>query len=431
MTSGTSRRAERATFHTPRLGRRVGAVNAVVGVLAVVSMGFAPSAAAYDAQSKQWYLEPMQAEQMWKVSTGKGIKVAVIDSGVKADTPSLKGQVLVEDVPKRVAYGATNDSSGHGTTMAELIAGTGAGGGLQGLAPGAKIVPYRIGLESLKGGAEEQEKTPESVDAIRAAADTDAQIISMSFGALGPSSKEEAAIEYAASKGKLMIAAVGNEGRDKGSIGYPAAYPYVIGVSATDESGTVSEFASSGNYVDLVAPGQGFPGWCDGNLRSYCDEDQGTSAAAAITSASAALIWSAHPDWTVNQVTRSLIDTASRTWAKDDPSKYAGYGMVRPRKVLENPDYDAGAANVDPLAKDNGGDLLAKSSSAVSPSPSPSPSAASQVPEKGSTGGVSAAGSAAEKPNGGSTLWISLGAAAAAAVIGGVGVAVMRPRRAR
>lgn len=406
-------------------------MGAVVGALAVVSVGFAPNAAANDAQSQQWYLEPMQAEQMWKVSTGKGIKVAVIDSGVNANTPSLKGQVLTGEVPKSVAYRATDDFTGHGTTMAELIAGTGAGGGLQGLAPGAKIVPYRIELEGLKGGADEKKKTPDDVDAIRAAADTDAQIISMSFGGDGPSSKQEAAIEYAASKGKLLIAAVGNEGRDEGRIGYPAAYPYVLGVAAVDSSGTVPEFSSYGNYVDLSAPGEGFPGWCDGNLRSYCDDEQGTSAAAAITSASAALIWSAHPDWTVNQVTRSLIDTASRTWAKDDPSKYAGYGMVRPRKVLENANYDAGPANVDPLAKDNGGDLLANSASTASSSPSPSPSTASQAPEKGSSGGTSAAGSAAESTNGGNTLWIALGAAAAAIVIGGCGVAVIRARRAR
>ncbi|MDX2761163.1 S8 family serine peptidase [Streptomyces europaeiscabiei] len=404
-------------------------MGAVVGALVAVSVEFAPGAAAYDAQSKQWYLEPMQAEQMWKVSTGKGIKVAVIDSGVNVNTPSLKGQVLTGEVPKLVAYSATNDYSGHGTTMAELIAGTGAGGGLQGLAPGAKIVPYRVELAGLKGGAEEREKTPEAIDAIRAAADTDAQIISMSFGAEGASSKEEEAIEYAASKGKLMIAAVGNEGLDKGRIGYPAAYPYVIGVSATDESGTVSAFASSGNYVDLAAPGQGFPGWCDANLRSYCDDDQGTSAAAAIASASAALIWSAHPDWTVNQVTRSLIDTAGRTWAKDKPSKYVGYGFVRPRIVLKDPDYDAGAADVDPLAKDNGGDLLANSAAATSSSPSPS--TASQAPEKGSTGGTAAAGSAAESSDDSGTLWIALGAAAAVLVIGGAGAAVVRARRAR
>jgi type VII secretion-associated serine protease mycosin len=406
-------------------------VGAVVGALAVASVGFAPSAAAYDAQSQEWYLGPMKAEQMWKVSTGKGVKVAVIDSGVNAATASLKGQVLTEEVPKKVAYRVTDDYSGHGTTIAELIAGTGAGGGLKGLAPGAKIVPYRVEFDDFKGTSEEKQKTPEPGDAIRAAADTDAKIINMSFGSDYVDPDIEAAVKYAASKGKLLVAAVGNQGEQKGHIGYPAAYPYVLGVASADESGTVSKTSSYGDSVDLTAPGEGFPGWCDANFHSYCVGNQGTSGAAAITSASAALVWSAHPDWTVNQVVRSLIDTAGRKWPRDNPSKYLGYGAVRPRLVLEKSNYNPGPANVDPLAKENGGDLLAKSaSSSSSSSASPSASAASQASEKGSTGGNSAAGSTSKSSNDSNTLWIALGSAAAVIVIGGGGFAVVRARRA-
>ncbi|MEU0602115.1 S8 family serine peptidase [Streptomyces sp. NPDC006393] len=370
----------------------------------------------------------MQAEQIWKASTGKGVKVAVIDTGVNPGTPSLKGQVLADEVPKSVAYHATHDFVGHGTTMAELIAGTGAGGGIKGLAPGAKIVPYRVRLEGLKGA--ELKKSPEPWQAIRAAADTDAKIISMSYGGV-PDPTEEEAVKYAASKGKLMIAAVGNAGRGDGQIGFPAGFPYVIGVSSMDKSGNVSKFSSHGSWVDLTAPGEGFPGWCDATFRSYCDNQNGTSAAAAIASASAALIWSAHPDWTVNQVTRALIDTAGRSWAKDNPSSYLGYGAIRPRVVLENPHYDPGPPDVDPLAEENGGNVLAKSASTPAPSASASASASSQAPEKGTSGGTSAAGSNARSSNDSSTLWIALGAAAAVVVIGGGGFAVMRARRAR
>lgn len=428
MKSGTSRRGERAALLGTRCGIRLRAVGAVVGALAAVSVGFAPNAAAYDAQSKQWYLGPMHAEQMWKVSTGKGVKVAVIDTGVNANTPSLKGQVLADEVPKSVAYHATDDYSGHGTSMAELIAGTGADGGLKGLAPGAKIVPYRVQLEGLKSGAE-KDKTPSSTEALRAAADTDAKIISMSIGGM-TTAEDKAAVNYAASKGKLLIAAVGNNaGAGKsGFIDYPAGYPYVLGIAAVDSSFTVSKISSYGNYVDLAAPGEAIPGWCDATFRSYCDS-KGTSDATAIASASAALIWSAHPDWTVNQVTRSLIDTASRSWAKDKPSKYAGYGFVRPREVLDNPNYNAGPANVDPLAKDNGGDLLAKSSVKATSTPSASPTSKAQ--QKTSTGGTSAAGSTAESSSDNNTLWVALGGAAAVVVLGGAGVAVMRARRAR
>ncbi|MEU6818888.1 S8 family serine peptidase [Streptomyces sp. NPDC046860] len=399
-------------------------MGAAVGVLAVASVGFAPNAAAGDVQSKQWYLGPMQAEQMWKVSTGKGVKVAVIDSGVKADTPSLKGQILTDEVPKAVAYRATDDYLGHGTTMAELIAGTGAGGGLKGLAPGAKIVPYRVALGGLKGGAEERRKTPEPEEAIRAAADSDAKIINMSFGGMAPLPRERDAVKYAASKGKLLIAAVGNDGKkSQNSLGYPVSFPYVVGVSSADEEGTVSKFSSVGGYVDFAAPGQDFPGWCDASFKAYCDDVNGTSSATAIVSASAALIWSAHPDWTVNQVTRALIDTAGRSWPKKDPSTYLGYGAVRPRLVLANRNYDPGPAAVDPLAKENGGDVLAKSAS----TPTSSTPSQSQPPKS-----TSAAGPGVESSSGsGNTLWIALGAVAAVLVIGGAAAAFTRARRAR
>jgi subtilisin family serine protease len=416
-------------------------VSAIVGTLAAVGVGLAPNAAAVDAKSQQWYLEPMQTEQMWKVSTGEGVKVAVIDTGVNANTPSLQGQVLVDEVPKSVSYRATVDYSGHGTSMAELIAGTGKGGGIQGLAPGAKIVPYRV--ETVDQSMEDRKKTPATHKVLRAAADSDAKIISMSMGGIG-SDEDKAAIKYAASKGKLLVAAVGNDGFPDA----PAIYPYVIGVGAVDSSYEVTEFAkkSSHGFADLVAPGEGIPAWCDEKFRSYCTAS-GTSGATALVSASAALIWSAHPDWTVNQVTRALLDTAGRGWPKDEPSKYAGYGMIRPRVVLADPNYDAGAPDVDPLAKVNRGDVLAKAgardasntedadkSGNSSSAPSASASGASQTPGEGSTGGTSAAGSNAEAAaadDSDNTLWIALGAAAAVIVIGGAGAAVLRARRAR
>jgi subtilisin family serine protease len=422
-------------------GRRVRAVSAIVGTLAAVGVGLAPNAAAADAKSLQWYLDPMKTEQMWKVSTGEGVKVAVIDSGVNANTPSLKGQVLVEEVPKSVSYKVTVDDTGHGTSMAELIAGTGDGGGIQGLAPGAKIIPFRVATDGQAN--EDITKAPQTHQALRAAADSDAKIINISIGGMF-TDEDKAAVKYAASKGKLLVAAVGNDGIPDA----PAIFPYVLGVGAVDSSYAVTKFSekSSHGFSDLVAPGEGVPSWCDGNFKSYC-EKSGTSQATALVSASAALIWSAHPDWTVNQVTRALLDTASRGWPKGDPSRYAGYGLIRPRVVLADPNYDAGAPDVDPLAKVNRGDVLAKAgardasntedadkSGNSSSAPSASASGASQTPGEGSTGGTSAAGSNAEAAaadDSNSTLWIALGAAAAVIVIGGAGAAVLRARRAR
>ncbi|EHN79832.1 secreted serine protease [Streptomyces coelicoflavus ZG0656] len=415
---------------------RVG--GSVASALIVVGVSFAPGATAADVQSEQWYLGPMQAEKMWKTSTGEGIKVAVIDTGVNPDTPSLRGRVLADEVPKQVAYGATDDDVGHGTTMAELIAGSGADGRLQGLAPDAQIVPYKAALGD-SPSAKDDELAPTLQEAIRAAADTDVRIISMSVGNEFYGAGEAAAVRYAASKGKILIASVGNSGQDSGYIEYPAAYEYVIGVSSIDENSRISDFGQSGGQVDLVAPGEGLPAYCNGNFHEYCHNLNGTSFSTAITSAAAALIWSAHPDWTANQVTRSLIDTAGRKWPKDKPTSTAGYGTIRPRSVLANPDYDPGEPYSDPLRKENtqeGEKLVTEIPPAsASAKPSAGTTATSQGAEGAPKDKQAAAGSAdakdvaADASSDSSTLWIALGAAAVV-VIGGGAFALLRARRA-
>ncbi|MFF8971966.1 S8 family serine peptidase [Streptomyces sp. NPDC014995] len=364
----------------------------------------------------------MKADEMWKVSTGKGVKVAVVDTGVNPNTPSLKGQVLADEVPDSVGYKATEDWEGHGTSMAELIAGTGAGGGVKGLAPGAKIVPYRIALKGLESESEVK-KAPAASAVIRAIADSDAKIISMSFGGSIDYADMRSAVKYAHSKGKLMFASTGNDAEEKNFIGYPAAYPYVVGVAASDESGKVGKFSEHGNYVDFASPGLNVPTWCDNTFRSYCT-GEGTSQATAIASASAALIWSAHPDWTANQVLASLIDTAGRDWAKDDPSTYLGYGLIRPRKVLENANFNPGSAGTDPLAKENATGVT----DADGNTPSASASTSSQPSKTTSDGGTSAAGSSSDSSDN-TTMWVALGAAAGVLVIGGGAFAVIRSRR--
>ncbi|WP_078844543.1 S8 family serine peptidase [Streptomyces achromogenes] len=405
---------------TRRNARRLSAVCSALGALVVTSATLAPEAAAVDIQSKEWYLDFMGADDIWKISTGKGVKVAVIDSGVNPATPSLKGQVLVDEVPKSVSYHVTHDKDGHGTSMAEIIAGTGAGGGIKGLAPGAKIIPFRIDGGRLVG--EEIARTPSVPKAIRAAADSDAKIINMSFGGGDVHDGTDTAIKYAVSKGKLLFASIGNDG-DKGNMpSYPANFPGVVGVSALDKTGTVAKFSTFGNYVDLSAPGLHIPSWCDGTFMEYCDT-RGTSPASAIASASAALIWSAHPDWTANQVLRSLVDTAARDWPKDTPSKYLGYGGVRPRRVLINKNIDPGPPDVDPLAAENG---------TLSASPSPSAKSPSGKPgkEAGSANGPTAAAAAKDTDSGsGTQTWVIIGAVAAVLVIGGAGFAVLRARR--
>ncbi|WP_330460160.1 S8 family serine peptidase [Streptomyces sp. NBC_00820] len=423
MKPGTRRRGTTTARLTRRNARRLGAVCSALGALVITSATLAPEAAAVDIRSKQWYLDTMRAQELWKISTGKGVKVAVIDSGVNPETPSLKGQVLVDEVPTSVAYHVTQDYDGHGTSMAELIAGTGAGGGIKGVAPDAKIIPFRVALGGLKD-AKEKSKTADEAHAIRAAADTDAKIINMSFGGIYPDSEMKDAMKYAASKGKLMFASVGNGGSGKNESEYPASYPYANGVAALDKNGTVGKFSTHGDDVDLAAPGVDLPIWCDSTFTEYCDSG-GTSQAAAIASASAALVWSVHPDWTGNQVLRSLIDTAGRSWPKSKPSNYLGYGIVRPRRVLIAKNINPGPANEDPLAYEN----YDGPSGSPTPPSSPSPSSGRPAKEAGSSGSSNSA--AAKKSDSGDNTqtWVIIGAAAAVLVAGGAGFAVLRARR--
>ncbi len=390
-------------------------------MLALLSVGLAPGAVAHDVQPKQWYLKAMSADDLWKKSTGKGIKVAVVDSGVSV-TPSLKGRVTSgKDVTGKPG-GALDDYDSHGTTMAELIVGSGREGGLKGLAPGAEVISFRTTLD----GQEESD----SAEAIRAAADSDARIINMSFGSDFIYPEEKAAVEYAASKGKLMFAGVGNDAEKKNFIGYPAAYPQVTGVSAADRSGRVAKYSEFGEYVDLAAPGLGIPHWCDVTFRSYCQEGGGgTSSATAIASASAALVWSKHPDWTANQVLRVLIDTAGRDWPKDEPSDYLGYGLIRPARNVVKGEGKPGPADIDPLTNKKTA-VAGSDEDGTAPSASASAPAASAPPaQKGTSGEQQAAAAKSSDGDGSSRMWLIGGGLAAVAVFCGGGYAAVRARR--
>lgn len=422
MKSGTGVRRIRAALWARSARRHVTTVSATLGALAVMSVGLAPSAAADDVQSQQWYLDAMNAQGLWKVSTGKGISVAVVDTGVNPNTSSLKGQVLPGVDVTTTVGDETDDYLGHGTSMAELIAGTGRGGGLKGVAPGAKIIPIRTALTGIGKKAEKRGDT--SMKAIRAAADSDAKIISMSFGDDFPIDGGLEAVRYAQSKGKLLIASVGN-GADEGEnyIGYPVKYPGVVGVSAINESGEVAKFSESGAYVDLASPGVDVPVWCNNKFKSYCSKSSGTSQATAIASGAAALIWSAHPKWTANQVLRVMIDTAGRDWPKNTPSRYLGYGTIRPAQVLLKGKGDPGAADVDPVTNKKTPGLSDTGASAAA---SVSPSSQASNPTSG--GQTSAAGASSDS-SGDTTLWVAIGAAVAVVVVAGGAFAVARSRR--
>lgn len=375
--------------------------------------GTAPAAVAESVQSQQWYLKPMKAAEMWKVSTGKGVKVAVVDTGVDPSSPTLRGRVLPGKDLSGAPGGADKDDSGHGTTMAELIAGTGKGGGIKGLAPGAGIIPFRGTLEGVKGADGAIQRT---YRAIRAAADSDARIINLSFE--GPDYIQlQNAVKYAAGKGKLVFASVGNNARQGNAETYPAAYPEVVGIGAIKKNAKVAEFSNHGDHTDLTAPGEDIPRRCGTAHAAYCGGGGGTSAATALASASAALVWARHPEWTANQVLRVLIDTAGSTVKSRSPSKYIGYGSVRPRAVLLDGKGDPGDPDVSPLTNKRTGKAPTGKSSSAS-----SFSAGNSAPEK-----VKVADSGSDDGSGNGLL-AGFGIGGGVLVLAACGFAVMRRR---
>ncbi|WP_346178986.1 S8 family serine peptidase [Streptomyces cuspidosporus] len=396
---------------------------ALLGAGLMVLIGSAPAAVARDIRSQQWYLNKMQAEDIWRVSTGKGLTVAVIDTGVNASVSELRGQVMKGADVSRKPTDAHRDENGHGTNMAALIAGTGTGGGIQGLAPQAKILPVKAMVDP-----QTDAPGPIMARAIRYAVDHGARILNISIGSSGtPDSftETQSAVNYALKKGALVFSAVGNTGNKENSIEYPAALRGVVGVGALDRTGKVAKFSTTGSQVALVAVGQDITTHCLKNPDRVCIS-YGTSQASAIASASAALIWSKHPKWTNNQVLRVMMQTASPPEGDVIPSSYLGYGSIRPRKVLLDGEGDPGPANVNPLLAREG---ATKPDSSASASASKSPNTDQQATPTATDdkkGDKKTVAEPEKNDDNSSTLWIALGAGA---VLLGAAIAFALVRR--
>ncbi|MFF4420131.1 type VII secretion-associated serine protease mycosin [Streptomyces sp. NPDC001549] len=384
------------------------ATSALVGLL-LAGVAATP-AHAETVRSQQWHLDAMKADDIWKVSTGKGVTVAIIDDGVK-EIPELKGQIIPGTDLVSQGGDGRSDNSGHGTGIAAMIAATGkhpSGDGGFGLAPGVKILPIRVANAELA--------TPSWAAAIRFAAESDAKVINISLGIGGTPETDRAraeAVKYALSKGKLVFAAVGNSGDVGNEVEYPGATPGVVGVGATDAKGKATAESQHGPQVDLAAPGIDIVTACSGKT-GLC-KTHGTSDSSALASASAALIWSAHPEWTNNQVLRVLLNTAGKPTDGVERNDYIGYGIVRPLIALSNPG-DPGPADAYPLPD------LAAADAAKKPSAAPdgkAPDAAASKP----------AAQAEEKKSGSSLPWIALGLGACVLIGGAVTVVVVRRNR--
>ncbi len=292
----------------------------------------------------QWHFDQIDVEGAWTRSRGAGTVVAVIDTGVAwADSADgrypqvrdLSGTAFVPGYDFVDDDDAPHDGHGHGTHVAGTIAQTTDNGyGVAGIAPAASIMPIRVLDDQGRG------RTGDIADAIRYAADKGADIINMSLGGPLPSRVMMDAINYAHSRGVTVIAASGNNGSSIPS--FPAAYPNVIAVGATQFDGSTTFYSNYGRHLDIAAPGgntrvdQNNDGRPDGVLQETLKAGapsqhefalyMGTSMASPHAAGVAALVHSmgiTHPD-RIEEVLRATADDEVATF---DPLKY-GAGIV-------------------------------------------------------------------------------------------------------
>ncbi|MEU6406878.1 type VII secretion-associated serine protease mycosin [Streptomyces sp. NPDC046985] len=346
-------RARRASGVPHPLRATALAAAALTATAALVALP-APAAHADDGQctfpskpyaGRPWSLQRVNLDALWARSTGKGVKVAVIDTGVDVRNGQLTHAVDAShgmtNLPAKNAKGekidrgdphGTTDTVGHGTRVAGIIAARPAQGtGFVGLAPGAVIIPIK------QNDAEGDGTARTLAAAIRHAVSVGAGVINISqdtANAVQPDSDLRRAVDLALSKKVVVVASAGNDGLG-GNVKttYPASYPGVLAVAASDRNNERAAFSQSGEFVGVAAPGVDMISTVPGG--GHCS-DNGTSFSAPYVAAVAALLKSRHPSWTAREVVAQIEQTAERSIPGRD--RLVGWGVVDPVKALTDED---------------------------------------------------------------------------------------------
>ncbi|MFC4064688.1 S8 family peptidase [Actinoplanes subglobosus] len=266
----------------------------------VYALGIPTGSDTYRAQ--QWDFTKIRTADAWQKSTGAGVTVAVIDSGVDATHPDLAANVISGYDATTDRAGSTTDRHGHGTHVAGTIAAvTGNATGVSGFAPDVKIMPVKVLGDNGSGNMSD------TAEGITWAADHGAQVINMSLGGTQKVTAVSNAITYARSKGVTVVAAVGNSRQQGSPTSYPAADAGVIGVAATDTNDRIGVYSNAGSYVDVAAPGTDILSTSPGGQYKTMS---GTSMASPHVAAVAALLKSYQSSLTPDQIEATLEKSA-------------------------------------------------------------------------------------------------------------------------
>ncbi|WP_199733212.1 type VII secretion-associated serine protease mycosin [Micromonospora sp. BL1] len=278
-------------------------------------------------RDEQWQLEELRAKTAWRTSTGRGVVVAVIDSGVDGTHPDLAGQVLpgLDLVTPDGSDGP--DPVGHGTTVAGLIAGRADDDrGVLGLAPDAKILPVRV--------LDAENRYDDALiiaKAVRWAVDNGAQVVNLSLGGSSDNPALAAALDYAFARNVVVVACTGNLATSTTTeVWYPAREPGVLAVAGLERtSENLWSGSITGHETVLSAPATGLYG---ARPEGYW-RVQGTSFAAPLVAATAALVRARYPKMSAGDVVNRLIATARDLGPTGRDDRF-GYGLVDPVAAL-------------------------------------------------------------------------------------------------
>ncbi len=273
-----------------------------------------------------WGVARVDAPAAWPATKGAGVKVCVVDTGVDPNHADLAG-VVAGGVNIIAGNNDYADDNGHGTHVAGTIAAIGRyAATVQGKATLVVGVAPQVSIYAVKVmNAQGEGRLSDIVRGIMWCADHKAQVMNMSLGSDTPAVSEERAVKYAQAHGVVPIAASGNSGK---AVGYPAAYPEVIAVGASDINDQVTSFSSRGPQVRFIAPGDKIVStWMNGGYAMA----SGTSMASPHVAALAALA--------VSEGARGFDQVLSRLQAAATPLKgltkdQQGFGMIDAKKLL-------------------------------------------------------------------------------------------------
>ena len=263
--------------------------------------------------ARQWALEKVRAAEAWKVTRGSAaVRIGVVDTGADLGHPELRGQIAdswrASGWLGRLGLASAKDDSGHGTHCAGVAAAAGLQG-VSGMAPGCKLLIAKA-LDQDGAGA-----TSDVVRGIRWAVAGGARVLSLSMGGEEDNRALRAAIADALAAGVVVVAAMGNEGKQLKN--YPAAYPGVIAVAATTRQDKLASFSTRGAWVSVAAPGAAILSTTptypvamgrgpDAEIGLGSGTLSGTSMATPMVAGLAALLLSKHPGWKPAQVKAAI-----------------------------------------------------------------------------------------------------------------------------